>query len=862
MAADPAGNRVLAVDDDGAPPPHEQAPDPEDGLEFDPGVDDNGPRFTDNTPPAPSVAMSPGAADELIEGLTGPQRDSVTHRDGPLLVVAGAGSGKTRVLTRRIAHLIATGDALPWQILAITFTNKAADEMRRRVEELVGPRAKRMWVSTFHSACVRILRAHGDYLGYKGSFTIYDDADSRRLVEIVCRELDIDTKKLPPRSILGQISQAKSRQQGPAEYREAAVTIFDRRIADVYDQYQQRMMAANAMDFDDLLLNAVRLFKEHPDVLDHYRQRFTHVLIDEFQDTNVVQNALAVLLADGHRNIVVVGDSDQSVYRFRGADITNILEFEEAFPDTTTVTLEQNFRSTQTILDAANAVIANNLSRKPKTLWTDVGAGDRITRYRAEDEHDEASWVSNEIGRLHREHGIRWGDVAVFYRTNAQSRALEEELVRHEVPYKVVGGTRFYDRREVKDLLAYLRVLVNPDDEVSWRRIVNVPKRGVGETSVARLAGWAQQHGLSFGAAVGRAAEAGVTGKASKALADLAVLLDELRSRMAVPDPADDSGDSSSEPDDSSDGSDDDLLRPGELTSTVAERTGYRSELLAEGSIEALGRVENIDELAGVASEYRTLAEFLEAASLVADSDDLDGDPSRVSLMTLHIAKGLEFPAVFLVGMEDGIFPHFRSLGDPVELEEERRLCYVGITRAKQYLFVSHAWSRMLWGSTNSNIPSRFLAEMPSELVREVGAAGGFGSSYGGHRSAPGRDGFEGEGPVGTPGKSRFGTGLSGSQRRTATGKRRAEPSSSGAENLGLQPGDVVVHGRWGEGTVMATSGSGEDAEATVEILRGRTEAAPAAHGPLEASLGRAGGSSGSRSSGQAAEKEVRAGPG
>jgi DNA helicase-2/ATP-dependent DNA helicase PcrA len=466
----------------------------------------------------------------------------VTHRGGPLLIVAGAGSGKTRVLTRRIAHLIATGDAAPWQILAITFTNKAADEMRRRVMELVGPGAKRMWVSTFHSACVRILRAHGDRLGYKGSFTIYDDADSRRLVEIVCRELDIDTKKLSSRSIIGQISQAKSRQQGPEEFRAAALTIFDRRVADVFDQYQQRMVAANAMDFDDLLLNAVRLFRLHPDVLEHYRTRFTNLLIDEFQDTNAVQNALAVLLAGEHRNIVVVGDSDQSVYRFRGADISNILDFEQAFPDATVITLDQNFRSTQTILDAANAVITNNVSRKPKTLWTDTGDGEKVVRYRAEDEYDEAAWVAHEVTRLQREQGLRWGDVAIFYRTNAQSRALEEAMVRAEVPYKVVGGTKFYDRREVKDVMAYLRVLVNPDDEVSWRRVVNVPKRGVGETSVAKLAGWAGANGVSFGEAVAHPDLAGVTGKAGNALVALSVLLDGLRRQMALPPLVDENG--------------------------------------------------------------------------------------------------------------------------------------------------------------------------------------------------------------------------------------------------------------------------------------------------------------------------------
>ncbi len=798
-----------------------------------PGGDPDGGQLEFGGPPRTPAHTT----DELVEGLTPSQEASVVHRGGPLLIVAGAGSGKTRVLTRRIAHLIATGDAAPWQILAITFTNKAADEMRRRVADLVGPRADRMWVSTFHSACVRILRAHGDRLGYKGSFTIYDDADSRRLVEIIARELDIDTKKMSPRSILGQISQAKSKRQGPAAFRAAAISIFDRRIADVYDLYQQRMLASNAMDFDDLLLNAVRLFDEHPDVLDHYRTRFTHILIDEYQDTNAVQNALAVQLAGDHRNIVVVGDSDQSVYRFRGADISNILDFEQAFPDATAITLDQNFRSTQTILDAANAVITNNVSRKPKSLWTDQGAGEQIVRYRAEDEHDEAEWVAHEIIRLRSDRGLRWGDVAIFYRTNAQSRALEEAMVRGEVPYRVVGGTKFYDRKEVKDVLAYLRVLVNPDDEVSWRRIVNVPKRGVGDQSVAKLSGFAGRRGISFGEAVADAGDAGVGGKAGKALEDLADLLAELRAHMAVPELVDENGDAvapgttvgppahpGAAPGDGAadDGAPDDgparpaLLGPGELVTAIVERTGYRSELLSEGTIEALGRVENVDELVGVADEYRTLAEFLEAASLVADSDQLDGDGTAVSLMTMHIAKGLEFPAVFLVGMEDGIFPHMRSLGDPVELEEERRLCYVGITRAERHLYVSHAWSRMLWGNTSSNIPSRFLNEIPSELVRDVVVDRGWGSSAGGQVGDFGRRPST-EARVGTPGRSVFGSGVSPAEGAfDATGRRRRAPASSGAELLGLEVGDVVVHGTWGEGRVVATGGEGDDAEAEV----------------------------------------------
>jgi ATP-dependent DNA helicase UvrD/PcrA len=762
-------------------------------------------------------------ADKLLEGLTPPQREAVVHRGGPLLVVAGAGSGKTRVLTRRIAHLIATGDAAPWQILAITFTNKAADEMRSRVAELVGPRAARMWVSTFHSACVRILRANADRLGYRGSFTIYDDLDARRLVEIICRELDIDTKRLPARSILGMISQAKSSQQGPAAFREAATSIFDRRAAEVYDLYQRRMVEANAMDFDDLLLNAVTLFKAHPEVLEHYRARFAHVLIDEFQDTNAVQNELAKLLASGHRNICVVGDSDQSVYRFRGADITNILEFEEAFPDATVVTLDQNFRSSQTILDAANAVIANNVGRKPKTLWTDGGAGDQIVRYRADDETDEADWVAHEVSRLHAQDGLRWGDVAVFYRTNAQSRALEESLVRAGVPYRVVGGTRFYDRREVRDVMAYLRVLVNPDDEVSWRRIVNVPKRGVGETSVARLAGWAGIQGISFGEAAARAEEAGVGAKAAHGLADLVTVLEELRAEMAAPAPPDetdvvplgDDGLATPMPRVPG-GADADAaggrLGPGDVVVAVVERTGYRNELLAGGTIEALGRVENVDELAGVASEHATVAEFLEAASLITDADQLDADGTTVSLMTMHIAKGLEFPAVFLVGMEDGIFPHLRSLGDPVELEEERRLCYVGITRAEHRLYLSHAWSRFLFGSSSSNIPSRFLNEIPDTLVRDVGMGGAYVP-----RRGPGRTGHTDLEAEGTPGRTVFGRG-GPSPNEDLPHRASRRPASTGAQLLGLVVGDRVVHRTWGEGTVTETAAEGEDAEAVVEF--------------------------------------------
>ena len=645
------------------------------------------PRWLDDLPPP----------DSLLENLNGPQRRAVEHRGSPLLVVAGAGSGKTRVLTRRVAHLIATGDATPWQVLAITFTNKAADEMRERLVGLVGPVAEKMWVSTFHAACVRILRVHAERLGYRKSFTIYDDADSRRLVEQVARELNIDTKKIPPRGIQAAISGAKAELVGPGEFRDAAQSVFERRIGDVYLEYQRRLQAASAMDFDDLLVNTVRLLRQCPDVLDAYRQRFLHVLVDEYQDTNRAQNEIVLTLGAESGNVTVVGDQDQSIYRFRGADIRNIVEFERAFPSAAVIPLEQNYRSTKTILDAANAVITNNVTRVPKELFTEGERGERIRRFRAEDEYEEAAWVTSEIRRLHDTEPLNHGDMAVFFRTNAQSRSLEDALMRAEIPYKVVGGTRFYERREVKDILAYLQVLANPADEMAARRIVNVPRRGVGDTSVERLAAWALANELSFAAALSFSEEAGVSGKAAKGIAVLRGLLDDLR-RMV-----------------------EEGAGPGELVAEVAERTGYLEELEAEDTVESRGRLENLAELASGAARFTSLDEFLESVALVSDADDLDGDGTRVSLMTLHTAKGLEFPAVFLVGMEDGVFPHLRALDDPLQLEEERRLCYVGITRAQRHLYVTHAWSRTTWGSSSHAIPSRFLSELPEELVEDVG---------------------------------------------------------------------------------------------------------------------------------------------
>ena len=1138
-----------------------------------PDEDDEGPPPSDpadESPPAPPHLPVEGPiADlrsdlqlldpyELVEGLNPPQRAAVEHRGGPLLVVAGAGSGKTRVLTRRIAHLLATGDALPWEILAITFTNKAADEMRRRVVELVGPEARRMWVSTFHSACLRMLRSHADRLGYRSSFTVYDDADSLRLIEIVAAELDIDTKQLPPRSVAAVIGQAKAELIDAAQYREQAGyggDPFARRIADVYAVYQQRLLAANAMDFDDLLLQAVRLLKTCDDVRRGYQERFVHVLVDEYQDTNRAQHELVALIGKEQGNVCVVGDGDQclpagtlvatpagdvpiekirpgdavmgcdgsrslavgtvsevhrgsncgvfvtvragdsvlsgtphhmvparlaltpgshvvylmwradrgyrvgrtmavrpnsrgkaqpgftvrmnqehadkiwvlricgtlaeaayweslfaaayglptacfhangrhlamdevllerlyrevdtvtaakelmedellhpeyphyvpqnglrrqtlnltmfsdrraassayhrvqwssnradiaqrildagfavrgnggarggfrfetsrkeyrqalalardaaaaggldlrrrmlidgliyhytpishlrpgmrvllrrraspsaddsgvaplleersvdevtfdersgdvydlevdslhsyvaegllvhnSIYAFRGADVRNVLDFEKAFPDATTILLEQNYRSTQTILDAANAVIANNTSRRPKRLFTEGAAGDPICRYRAEDERDEAGWVAAEIARLRATEDVGYGDIAVFYRTNAQSRVVEEELVRAGVPYKVVGGTRFYERREIKDVLAYLRLLANPEDEVSTRRVVNVPKRGIGATSVQRLAGWAAAEGRGLAGALAYAAEAGLSGRALKGATELDALITELREAMAT-------------------------VAPGELVQLVAERTGYLDDLRAERSHEADGRIENVAELVGVAGEYDDLAELLETVALVSDSDELDTEATRVSLMTLHTAKGLEFPAVFLVGLEDGVFPHFRALGEPRELEEERRLCYVGITRARRWLYLSHAWVRTLWGRTTHNIPSRFLAEVPAELVRDVGTVGSGRArrTEGADRSdwADDQTDWADQTDGTTPGTV-FGAG-----RGDAAGRPRPRVST-GAEDLGLRAGDEVVHDHWGEGVVVAADGEGDRAQATVRF--------------------------------------------
>ncbi len=746
-----------------------------------------------DAPPTPEAEADREArepAHDLLGGLNPVQRDAVTHPSGPLLVVAGAGSGKTRVLTHRIAHLIRNEGVSPFEILAITFTNKAADEMKSRVAALVGPVAQKMWVSTFHSACVRMLRRDADQIGFPRQFTIYDQADAVRLTGYVIRDLGLDTKRFPPRSVHASISAAKNDGVDVEAYAQRAGNLFERKIADVFREYQDRLLRAGSMDFDDLLVNALRLLREHPAVLQHYQRRFRHILVDEYQDTNKVQNDLVLLLAADHRNVCVVGDQDQSIYAFRGADMRNIVEFEDAFPDTTVVLLEQNYRSTQTILDAANAVIANNVSRKPKELWTEHGLGDSIVRYHADDEVDEAGWITREISRLHDTSEVesadgdrlRWGDVAVFYRTNAQSRVLEEQLMRADIPYKVVGGTRFYDRREIKDAIAYLRAVVNPIDEVSLKRVINEPKRGVGDTSIGKVDAYATAHGVSFVEGLRRAEDAGVGGRALRGIAEFLDLLEEVADLA--------------------------MGSPGPLLTQLLERSGYLDHLEAERTIEAEGRLENLAELVGAAGEAETVAEFLEQISLVSDVDEMDDDTTSVVLMTLHSAKGLEFPVVFVIGLEDGVFPHLRSLTEPDQLEEERRLAYVGITRARRRLYLSHAWSRTLFGGTQYNPPSRFLDEIPAGLVKDVEGhrrASRGGRVYGGGGWRPG----DGSLRV-AAGRDRIVDGAIESASR--------KPTRSGADALGLKIGDDVRHNVFGEGVILDMSGGGDKTEALVRF--------------------------------------------
>ncbi|MCJ1679483.1 DNA helicase PcrA [Streptomyces sp. APSN-46.1] len=832
----------LTPSDEGPPPPEDHAA-PEPGADdlfggrFDVPMtgdregdgDGDGHAYYRNGAPKPVI--DPAA---LLDGLNEQQRAAVVHAGSPLLIVAGAGSGKTRVLTHRIGHLLAARGVHPGQILAITFTNKAAGEMKERVESLVGPRANAMWVSTFHSACVRILRRESKRLGFTSSFSIYDAADSKRLMALVCRDLDLDPKRFPPKSFSAKISNLKNELIDEDAFAGQAVDGFEKTLAQAYAMYQGRLREANALDFDDIIMTTVHLLQAFPDVAEHYRRRFRHVLVDEYQDTNHAQYTLVrELVGTGYPDLppaelCVVGDADQSIYAFRGATIRNILQFEEDYPNATTILLEQNYRSTQTILSAANAVIERNENRRAKNLWTEAGTGAVITGYVADTEHDEAQFVADEIDRLTDAGEAKAGDVAIFYRTNAQSRVFEEIFIRVGLPYKVVGGVRFYERKEVRDVLAYLRVLANPEDNVPLRRILNVPKRGIGERAEAMIDALAMREKITFPQALRRVDEAfGMAARSTNAVKRFNVLMEELRTIV-------DSG-----------------AGPAVVLEAVLERTGYLAELQASTDPQDETRIENLQELAAVALEFEqaraaaaaeapegaapvgpgTLAEFLEQVALVADSDQIPDEDTEgtgvITLMTLHTAKGLEFPVVFLTGMEDGVFPHMRSLGQTKELEEERRLAYVGITRARERLYLTRSSMRSAWGTPSYNPPSRFLEEIPAEYLqwKRTGASqkpagpmrssgygagsGGSGSGFGsGSGSGSGKGASFGTSPEAFLSSSRTKAGPSGFATRRATDK----------PVIALVVGDRVTHDQFGLGTVMEVKGAGADAQATVDF--------------------------------------------
>ncbi len=742
-----------------------------------------------------------------LSGLNPDQYDAVVHRGGPLVVVAGAGSGKTRVLTHRIAHLIDSG-VNPMQILAITFTNKAADEMRHRVIDLVGPGGKQMWVSTFHAACVRILRANAERLGFPRNFSIYDSDDSKRLITNVIRDFDLDPKRFPAKQVQSRISLWKNELITP--HRASGLDLSNpayEKIAEIYAEYQRRMQTAGAMDFDDLLTFTVKLFAEFPDVLESYRDRFQHILVDEYQDTNVAQNEIILMLAGVHGNVCIVGDQDQSVYAFRGADTRNLDDFSRAFGGrTTTIVLAQNYRSTQNILDAANAVISHNVGRQPKHLWTDKGGGDRILRYYASDEYDEARFVASQLKEQHEADARQWREMAVFYRANAQSRVVEEQLMHYGIPYKIIGGTKFYDRREVKDVIAYLRAVVNPLDEMSVKRVLNVPKRGIGDTSIRKLDAFAFARGTGFVESMRQAKDAGVSGPAVKGIAAFLEVIDSLVDCQDEP--------------------------PAEVIRQILEATGYIKELEAEETIEAAGRIENLQELLGAAQEYARIDEFLEQVALVADTDDIDAD-NRVMLMTMHAAKGLEFPVVFIVGMEDGVFPHSRTLMEPTELEEERRLAYVGITRARERLCVTHAWTRSLFGQSQYNPPSRFLDEVPKELFdRQGNVDSSIDSDRASYRART--DWAMGRVPEyrrrdDEPDDNSWERNR---ERKVNAALRTPKPSNS--QELGLRVGDDVRHATFGEGVIIDIKGAGDNAEATIRFVDAGTKHLMLTWAPLE----------------------------
>lgn len=768
--------------------------------------------------------MQPVNIQEAVARLNPEQRKAVETTEGPLLIMAGAGSGKTRVLTHRIAYLIATRKAPPWAILAITFTNKAAREMQDRVSRLVGGSEGRdIWVSTFHSMCVRILRRDIERIGFTSNFSILDSTDQLSVIRNCMKEMNIDTKKFEPKAVQSMISTAKNELITPKQYEQKIGDYFEGIVAKVYTMYQKKLRNNNSLDFDDLIMKTIELFKETPEVLDFYQKKFAYIHVDEYQDTNRAQYMLCRMLADKHHRICVVGDSDQSIYRWRGADISNILNFEQDYPEASTIMLEQNYRSTSTILNAANGVIGRNTGRKPKKLWTDKGDGDKIKVYRADSEHDEGYFVTSEIaknvkdGKQHRDH-------AILYRTNAQSRVIEEILIKSDIPYQIVGGIKFYDRKEIKDLLGYLRLLSNPDDDISLTRIINVPKRGIGDTTVGKLADAAAQRGTSIFRVLETVDDLGFAGRTRNALVEFYDMIAALQKMV-------------------------EYLSVTELTEKLLEMSQYRMELQSENTLESRSRLENIDEFLSVTMEFennnedKTLVSFLTDLALIADIDSMNDNSDAekqnddaVVLMTMHSAKGLEFPVVFIIGMEEGVFPHSRAFLDNEELEEERRLAYVGITRAEEKLFLSCAQMRTLFGRTTANPPSRFLEEIPEELKedtaierdryrRGTGIGGaysgrGFGASGGsnfGHR------GGGAESPASRPAAGgRSGNGNSGGVTVTVPGMpgtsggpsaaRKSTPGA-GSSGEGFSAGDKVSHGKWGIGTVVAIKGSGNDME-------------------------------------------------
>ncbi len=764
-----------------------------------------------------------------IAKLNPKQREAAVTTQGPLLIMAGAGSGKTRVLTHRIAYLISKRIAAPWSILAITFTNKAAREMQERVSKLVGPTGKDIWVSTFHSMCVRILRKDIERIGFSSNFSILDSTDQLSVIRNIMKDNNIDVKKIEPKSVQAAISGAKNELIAPDKYEETAGDYFQKIAAKVYTQYQKRLKANNSVDFDDLIMLTIQLFKDVPEVLDFYQNKFRYIHVDEYQDTNRAQYMLCKMLASKHHNLCVVGDSDQSIYRWRGADITNILNFEKDYPESTTILLEQNYRSTSNILDAANSVIKNNLGRRAKNLWTDQQGGDLITVYQGDSEHEEGYFVAGEI-RKNRQSGRRHDDHAILYRTNAQSRVIEEILIKSEIPYQIVGGIKFYDRKEIKDILAYLRLISNPDDDISLLRIINEPKRGLGDTTMGKVQAEAQQRGVSIfrllnegdGLLGDGLYHLDVQTRAKVALGEFRDLMRNLTSMV-------------------------EYLSVTELTEKMLELTDYRAEFIRENSLESKSRLENIEEFLSVTQEFekrgedKSLVAFLTDLALIADidsmnNDDEEDDGDAVILMTMHSAKGLEFPVVFIIGMEEGVFPGNRAFLDNEEMEEERRLAYVGITRAEKKLYLTCARSRLLYGRTNSNAPSRFLEEIPNQLKevsgpaggRAGGSYGGFASRLGGGGSSYGGGGFGsrgssvgGGGNVSSSGTAGFGSrpgfGASASagaaRPATVTSSTPAAAKPSGEGLGGVVAGDKVQHAKWGIGTVVAVKGTGNDME-------------------------------------------------